>query len=49
MPGTGSVPESCACTLGGATFKLRRRVVIPGEGEARGAGKKERKEKQFVR
>lgn len=45
MKGTGSDFESCACTLGGITFKLRTRVVIPGDGEAKGAGRKESKKK----
>lgn len=47
MPGKGSDFESCMCTLGAITFKLRPRVVIAGDEKAKGAGRKERK--QLVR
>lgn len=49
MPREGSDFESCICTLRGITLKLRTRVVLAGDGDAKGAGRKERKEKQLVK
>lgn len=43
MLGKGSDFESCTCTSGDIIFKLRTRVVIAGDGEAKHAGRKERK------
>lgn len=48
MPGKGSDFESCMYTSGGTTFKLRARVVIAGNMEARGTSREESKKKNIL-